>query len=84
MIRESDTPQAQPDASSRRSRLLAALTAVPAAMHRAAGEGEAVAQALGCVLEALPGESGRISLWDPQTERLALAAAQGDIGGARF
>lgn len=62
----------------RRTRELAALYAVAAAINEALTEQEALAQALKQVLPVLNLASGRIYLWDPDTARLKLAVAQGD------
>ncbi len=62
----------------RRTRELAALYAVAAAINESLNEAEALAQALKQVLPVLNLDSGRIYLWDPNTDQLTLVASQGD------
>lgn len=68
---------AKPD-EQRRTRELAALYAVAAAINEALTEQEALAQALKQVLPVLNLAGGRIYLWDAGVEQLRLAASQGD------
>ncbi len=62
----------------RRTRELAALYAVAAAINQALTEQEALSQALKQVLPVLKLASGRIYLWDAAAGRLVLAAAEGE------
>ncbi len=62
----------------RRTRELAALYAVLAAINQALSEHEALSQALKQVLPALNLDSGRIYLWDASSEQLILAVSEGE------
>lgn len=62
----------------RRTRELAALYAVSAAINQALNEQEALSQALKQVLPVLNLDSGRIYLVDAGAERLTLVAAEGE------
>lgn len=62
----------------RRTRELAALYAVSAAINQALTEQEALSRALKQVLPVLNLDSGRIFLWEPAAGELTLAAAEGE------
>ncbi len=62
----------------RRTRELAALYAVSAAINQALTEQEALSQALKQVLPVLNLDSGRIYLWDASSEQLVMAVSEGE------
>ncbi len=66
----------------RRTRELAALYAVLAAINQALSEHEALSQALKQVLPVLNLDSGRIYLWDASSAQLILAASEGEALGS--
>lgn len=74
-----NTPQIATSAEDqRRTRELAALYAVAAAINQALTEQEALSQALKQVLPVLKLSSGHIYLWDAAAKQLVLAAAEGE------
>ena len=77
-LRDLSQPRTSAENEQRRTRELAALYAVSAAINQALNVDEALAQALKRLLEVLHLGSGRIYLLDKQSHQLSLVTAQGN------